>query len=300
MNKTLNSPFLGLIICFATATAMAQEVEPPKAAYIASGIPDSLKENANSVVRFSAVENDTRGPGKQELKVHEIVTILNEKADDEAAIALPYNKKFGIVNSFEMKVYDADGKLLKKYHKSDMYDHAAESDETIVSDDRVLEIGHTVVNYPSTVEYTFEYDKSSLLGLGDWTIEDEEQSVENSYYTLLVPDNMTFRYLDKNINLAPQKTVAGSTINYSWQAHNLKAIKPEEGSKPWRVLPSIIMMANQFEYYGQTGDASTWQNFGKWFQELKSDVSSLTPEREAEIRKMTDTCKTDKDKVTFL
>jgi len=301
MKYILKVFFSSLAIIFLLAlNAYGQEVEIPKDLYSSAGIPDSLKENANSVLRYSMVENNVKGPGKQEIKVHQLVTILNEKADGLAGIALPYNKKFSNISSFEMRVYDADGKLLKKYHKGDMYDHAAESEETIVSDDRVLELGHTVVNYPSTVEITYERDQSSLMGLDDWEIEEKEQSVQSSYYTLLIPNDLTFRYLDKNTNLTPQKTVSGSTVNYSWQVHNLKAIKPEEGSMDWRVLPSVSLVANQFEYYGQPGDASTWQSFGKWFQELKSDVGSLTPAREAEIRKMTDSCKTDKDKVRFL
>src|SRR5471030_976009 len=149
----LKSLFFLLVGCFLMIeNVRGQDVEIPKDLFVASGIPDSLKEDANSVLRFSAITSEIKGPGKQILKVHYLVTLLNEKASKLAGIALPYNKKFSSVAAFEMKVYDADGKLLKKYHKGDMYDHAAEDDESIITDDRVMEQGHTIANYPTTIE----------------------------------------------------------------------------------------------------------------------------------------------------
>src|SRR5690242_20312906 len=104
----------------------------PKEFYMASNISDSLKDDANSVVRYKSVDFDIEGPGKCVKKVHSVVTVLKEKGDQDAAIVLPYNRKFGAVSSFEMRVYDADGKLIKKYRKGDLYEHAAEQDETLV------------------------------------------------------------------------------------------------------------------------------------------------------------------------
>jgi len=301
MNKRLESLCFIAAICFLIVkSTLGQDVEIAKDLYIASGIPDSLKTNANSVLRFSMVDNEVKSPGKQFLKVHYLVTILNEKANNLAGIALPYNRKFSSVSSFDMKVYDANGKMLKKYHKSDMYDHAAEDDESIITDDRIMEQAYTIVSYPTTVEISFELDHNSLIGLGDWAIQKEEQSVQNSFYTLTIGNDAGFRYLDKNNTLKPQKIAAGDKTTYTWQVHNLPAIKLEDGAAPWRVLPAITFAANKFEYYNQSGDLSTWQNFGKWIKNLTSDVSSLSPEREAEIKKMTDSIKTDKGKARFL
>ena len=51
-----------------------------KELYIAANIPDSLKEDANSVVRFSETDIVVKGPGKKMLKEHDIITVLNERA----------------------------------------------------------------------------------------------------------------------------------------------------------------------------------------------------------------------------
>jgi len=268
--------------------------------YTASGIPDSLKEDANSVIRYRMEDYKVEGPGKITYKEHSIITVLNEKANDEAIEYLPYVKRFNNINSFEMRVYDANGQLLKKYHKSDMYDGAASSDMTLVSDDRFLALKHSITSYPETIEVTVEESRSSVINIGHWRIQRPDQSIQNSYCHLSINSDAGFRYNNKNTDVKPQKDVLGNTISYLWQVSNLKAFKREESSMQWRVIPEVRFAANKFEYFGLPGDFSSWQNFGKWQQSLNADVSALSPLRTQEIKKMTDTIKNDKEKAKFL
>jgi hypothetical protein len=226
--------------------------------------------------------------------------VLNEKGNDEAEKVLHYNKKYVSVGSFEMRVYGADGALIKKYHKSDMYDRLAGDNETMVTDDRLLVINHTIASYPVTIEYIYDLDMRSLLDLGSWAYQGYEQSVQNAYYHISIASDAGFRYKNKNTSLKPQKIRAQGRDNYSWAVSDLKAYKHEEGSKGWRVLPQVYFAANSFEFYGVPGDLSSWQNFGKWQQKLNADVCTLSPERTEEIKKMTADIKTDKEKVKFL
>lgn len=289
-----------LIDAITSVSGYAQDKNIPQELYIASNIPDSLKEDANSVVRYSLHDVTVKGPGHSVEKVHTIVTILNEKANHEAVISLPYNRKFSTVSSFEMIIYDAAGKQIKKYHKGDMYEHAAEDDVTLVTDDRMMSIRHTVAGYPTTVEMIYEVDNSSLIDIDRWSIQREEQSVQNSTYRIAINKSAGLRYLNKNTMIRPSKTSVNETDNYVWQATNMKGFKLEDGAEEWRVLPEIDFTSNLFEFYGIKGDFSSWQSFGSWIKTLNADVCSLTPVREAEIRKMTDTIKTDKAKARFL
>src|SRR4051812_15548680 len=109
-------------MCCSAFKGYSQEKEIPKELYIASTIPDSLKENANSVVRYSSTVVNVKSPGKVTTKFHSIVTILNEKGDHEAIMLMGYNRKYDTYSSIEMRVYNEKGDLIKKYHKSDMYD----------------------------------------------------------------------------------------------------------------------------------------------------------------------------------
>lgn len=300
LNKKIKGLLFGLILCFAAFTkAYCQDNVPPDA-YIAAKIPDSLKADANSVVRYRSTEHNVLGPGKEQLNVHIVVTVLNEKGNDEAEISLPYNKKFGAVTAFEMRIYDAQGILIKKYHKSDLYEHAAEDDVSIVTDDRIKYIRHTIANYPTTVEMIYEIDNNSLIGMGGWTIQVPEQSVQNATCRVTVASDAGFRYLNANTSIKPQIGSGDRKTIYTWTVSNLKAFKMEEGAMSWCVIPRIEFAQNKFEYYGLPGDISTWQNYGKWQQALNADVSDLNPQRIAEIKKMTDTIRSDKDKVRFL
>jgi len=284
-------------LCFAKAYC---QDNVPADAYIASKIPDSLKTDANSVVRYSFEEYNVQGPGKEVYKMHSVVTVLNEKGNSEAEISLPYNKKFSAVSAFEMRIYDATGTVIKKYHKSDLYEHAANEGESLVTDDRIKEIGHTIANYPTTVEMIYEIDKYSLIDIGGWMIQAPEQSVQNSVCRVSIASNSGFRYLNKNTAIKPQIANGDGGSVYTWTASNLKAYKVEEGAMYWRVIPAVEFAQNKFDYYGLPGDISTWQNYGKWQLALNADVCNLSPQRVAEIKKMTDTIKSEKDKVRFL
>src|ERR1700761_2313292 len=89
--------YLKILFCSTACFTLAANVygqDIPKELYTASGIPDSLKEDANSIVRYSADEVSVKGPGKVFIKHHSLVTILNEKGDNEAIVQLYYNKKY--------------------------------------------------------------------------------------------------------------------------------------------------------------------------------------------------------------
>jgi hypothetical protein len=277
----------------------AQAGEIPKDLFVASSIPDSLKTDANSVVRY-AYENDlVTGPGKMTKKIHTIVAVLNEKADDEGIMELYYDKYISY-SDIIMRIYDANGNLLKKYHKSDMQDFAALSNSDLVLDGRYLALKHTIAAYPTTIEIEYDVNDNSSFDLGGWNIQGNQQSLQNSYYTLSIDSNAGFRYLNKNTLIKPVKNNANGKSYYTWQVKGLKAIKLEESAESWNVFPHLDFAQSKFNIEGYPGDISTWASYGKFLMALHSDVNTLTPERAAEIRKMTDTIKTDKDKARFL
>jgi len=288
------------IFFIGTQHTNAQDKDLPKELYTANGIPDSLKDGANSVLRYSSEEFTVEGPGKAEVKYHTITTILNEKGDGKAVLKLGYNRKYDNYSDIVMRVYDANGTLIKKLHKSDMYDGAAYNDDILISDDRILETGYTVVSYPTTIELEYEEDQSSFIDLDEWGIQAPEQSIQNETYKIIVKPDLGFRYKCENVSLKPVKATEGDIETYTWTVSNKKAWKLEDGAMPWRVIPKIELGINKFEFYGFPGDFSSWQNFGKWQQALNADVCDLSPQRVAEIQQMTANIKTDKEKAKFL
>src|ERR1700742_3082413 len=191
MCKNLKYCFSIAVLCFCVSLkAHSQDKDIPQTLYTASGIPDSLKDDANSIIRYSSDEVMIKGPGKAVIKHHSLVTILNEKGDREAIITYLYNKKFDTYSFIDVHIYDENGKMIKKYHKSDMYDGAASSDETLVSDDRFLGLKHTVTKYPETIEVNYEENVNSYISLPAWYIQRVEQSVQEEHYKILADPAM--------------------------------------------------------------------------------------------------------------
>jgi len=297
MNK--KKIFFVLLLSSICAVALCQDISPEL--YKASTIPDSLKENANSVIRYSDISITVKGPDKKMLKQHNIVTILNEKGDREAIMIMGYNKKYDNYSNIEMRVYNAKGELIKKYHKYDMYDGSTADYETMVTDERFLALKHAIASYPVTIETEYEENESSFIDLGKWGIQDYvEQSVQSAVCKVLVNPSLGFRYKSENINIVPERSNIDGLDSYTWHVKNLRAVKKEEHVLAWNILPNISFAVNNFNCYGYPGDFTSWQSFGKWIQKLNSDVNSLSPERVAEIKKMTDSIKSDKQKARFL
>lgn len=277
-----------------------QDKNVPADLYKATTIPDSLKKDANAVVRYNASELIVKSAGRAIVKTHTIVTVLNEKAEQKATMLLFYQKKFSSVASADMIIYDADGKVIKKYHKGDMYDRSAVSAESIIDDERLMVVEHNITGYPVTIEQINETDRNSYLDLFSWQILEPELSVQNATYRITVNPSLGFRYKNSNTAIVPKKETANGMDIYTWTVNNLKAIKPEEDCVPWRVLPKISFATDAFEYNGIPGDISSWASYGKWQLALNTDVCSLKSAREDEIRQMTAGIASDKDKVKFL
>jgi hypothetical protein len=291
---------IAMLCLLSTIKTYSQDKDIPKDTYLAAGIPDSLKEDANSIVRYSSDEVTIKGPGAAVVKHHKIITILNEKGDRDGIVEFGYNRKYDSYSSILIQVYNADGALIKKYHKSDMYDGAAIDNETMVSDERFLGLKHTIANYPTTIEVSYEENLGSFISIRDWDIQDMEQAVQHETYKVLAKPEIGFRYKYKNIALNPIKVTTDGWDTYVWQVSNIKAIKKEEGSEAWSILPYVAFGTNSFNCDGYPGEINSWQNYGKWVYGLNKDVCTLSPERANEIRKMTDTIRTNKAKAKFL
>ncbi|WP_069659763.1 DUF3857 domain-containing protein [Arcticibacter eurypsychrophilus] len=300
--RTLRSAW-HVIFCFAFIFPLFVSAQKKTAAadyYIAANIPDSLKKDANSVIRLDDTRIEIINPGKVVWKSHRILTILNQKAEDEAMTVMSYDRKFSTVNNPEMIVYDASGALIKRYKKSDMYDRSAVDGISIISDSRMLIASHTVTAYPVTIEMSYEYSLNGYLDLSDWDIQPVETAVQQATYQIIVSPGLGFRFKERNIHLKPEKSLKEGMEVYTWKVNNLKAQKLEEDCESWAVLPSISFATDKIEYYNQAGDFSSWKGFGLWQQTLNKEVCDLSPKRVEEIKQSVAHLPTDKGKARFL
>ena len=77
-------------------------------------IPDSLRKNADLVVRTNETILEIKSPGKAVLKERHAYTILNESAADYADYVSRYDK-FTSINYINASLYDAMGKEIEAF-----------------------------------------------------------------------------------------------------------------------------------------------------------------------------------------
>lgn len=297
--KIRNYLFLALLLI--SGYSYGQDKNIPKEYYLAASIPDSLKTDANAVVRYTSDEVTVKSASSQVIKHHSITTVLNQKGDKMGQIIMFYNTKYDTYSDIEIKIYSATGQVIKKYRKGDMYERSAVSDGSIITDERLLAMQHTIPSYPTTIEVSYEENVTSFTSLSGWTIRPEtEVAVQTALCTVNVNPSLGFRYQTENIDIRPLKVSANNMDTYIWKVENLKAFKPEENTLPWQQQQKISFATNAFEYYGSEGTFDSWQNFGRWISKLNADANVLPPARVAAIKQMTDTIKNDKDKARFL
>ena len=96
------------LVVFTTFTVQSQKND-----YSALLIADSLKENANAVVRLNQIDIVIASQRNMVINSTRIITVLNEKGLSEIDAVENYNKKT-TVKDIGATIYDAAGKEIKK------------------------------------------------------------------------------------------------------------------------------------------------------------------------------------------
>lgn len=279
----MKNPFLALLFFLFTLISSAQ-----KSDYPISSINDSLKENANAVVRLNQIDITITSQRSINIKKQRIITVLNEKGIRDIDAYQYYNKTTNIKN-IEAIVYDAFGKEIKKIKRKDFVDQSAVSGGTLFSENRYLYLNYTPISYPFTIVYSCETETSTTAFIPGWyPLDSYFQSVEKSILNVTYPNTLGFRkkefqFADFNI-----KKILDTDMQLSYTATNIAAQKPEDFSPAFRDLyPKVMMGLEYFNLEGVDGHAKTWQEYGKWFSEkILIGTTTLPEETKVKIKEL--------------
>jgi hypothetical protein len=266
--------------------------------YKVEAIKKEMKENANTVVRYHRTEIEVAGPDKGIMKVREVLTILNAKGEDEL-LFLQYTDKFIILEDAELKLYDANGKLVERHKKKDLSSNSAGSG--LVEDGKVYYLRLSAAAYPVTVEKEYLVRFRGIYKLPQFYFSQPYQSVENASLVLKHPASLKINHKPYNFSKLPKHTLNGDDEIWQWESGAIPSSIHESSAGDWRYkVPSINFNLSKFEYDGYAGDMSSWKNLGLWYNYLVGNTNRLSPRYQEEIRQRVSGAADEREKIRIL
>lgn len=269
------------VFLFFTSLLSAQKTE-----YSSLLIPDSLKQNANAVVRLNQTDIVISSQRKMDVKNKRVVTVLNEKGQNAIDAYENYDKRRSVV-SIQATVFDAFGNEIKKIKRKDFRDQSSVDGGTLFSDGRILYLDYTPIQYPYTIVYESEVETSTTAFVPQWfPLSDYLISVEKSVFNVNYPDNLGFRKMEFNFsNFKINKTVDTST-QLSYTASNILAQKHEDYSPNIsKIFPKVMLGLEFFNLEGVDGNAKNWKEFGKWWSDkILTGTEELSEETKVKMK----------------
>lgn len=267
--KLKTFPFL---LLFFSVVVSAQKLE-----YSVLTIPDSLKQNANAVVRSNHLNINITSQKSMTLKTTRVITILNEYGLRSLDLAEHYDKNTK-VGKIEATVYDPFGKEIKTYRRKDFKDTSVADGISIFNDNRALYLDYTPTSYPFTVVFESETETSNTAFIPLWNpMSSYLLSTEKS--SLVITYKPELHLKTKEVNFDPryaiEKQETPTSISYS--VKNLSAKKREELSPDFNELfPVVYFALENFALENVEGKATNWAEFGKWYYEsLLADTEEI-------------------------
>ncbi len=266
--------------------------------YDLASVPENVKKNADVIVRSENTQFEIKDIDRAYLTVDRVVTVLNENGKKELAFH-QYGNKYIDLTDAEIRVFDAAGKTVSKFKKGDMTTIA--NGDGLIDEGKITYYVVTTATYPITVEYKYEVKYKGTLFYPDYTIMESRQGIENSSFTVKVPEELDLRYKEKNIKLTPQVSTADKIKTYTWSVKNLSPVEYEEGAVSYESrYPSIILAPNRFKIYDFEGDMTSWKAFGNWENGLIQGIDVLPEDRKVFFTALTKDAATEREKIRLV
>jgi len=271
-----------------------------QANYDVTNIPEEVLANANVIVRNREVHFAIESTSKATYHVLEAVTILNAKGRSHAVKAIYYDRLTKITQ-LRASLFSSNGSILKKYKASDFSDHSAISGFSLYEDNRVKVGDFTAPTYPYTLEIEYQLDFNFLFYIPPfYPVWDEHMSAQQASYKLTYPIENEPRFVLRNMDGARVESQQASG-EHTWNFENINAFTLEKYGPHWtEITPTILAAPLIFEFEGYKGNMDTWENFGKWINQLNEGRDELPPATKIKVKELLQNQSSIEEKVSVL
>lgn len=274
--------------------------------YAVKNIPDSLMENANTVIRKEINTVEIKSV-KEYLYTRElVVTILNDKSTYNIFFQ-HYDQGQDKIEEITATIYDADGNKIRKISNREIKDQSAISSFSIYEDSRVKYVEITNGTYPYTIEYKCVFKGSNYIHLPGWQPRESKTAVQSAELRAKVKkgvsenEHLNVRYETQALQQAPKIVDNPIEKSWTWKINNLKSVVSEPfGPKYYEITPSIRLSPSSIALKKWKGSMATWKEFGAFIYNLNKGRGVLSDELKATISKLTAKANTNKEKIDIL
>ncbi|MAP79888.1 MAG: DUF3857 domain-containing protein [Aequorivita sp.] len=268
--------------------------------YSIASIPQELTKYSNSVLLDEAVFMDISSSGKNIVKTHRVIAVLNKLGDNDPRLYATYdlNSK---VKSIEAKVYNALGQELEHFKKRDFTD-VSRTGISIYSDDRIMHLNYTPTTYPYIVVFTSEVVSGDTAFLRPWRpLKGYAESAQKSVMKIKFDSSNKPNYDPQNID-GFNISISETEDELTFTATNLSAIRYEEHSPARsKILPTVYLALDNFTLKGTAGRGKDWSEFGSWVANtLLADVNNLPEGTIKKVRSLVANETTNEDKARLI
>ena len=272
--------YVSFLFLFFTSFIFAQKIE-----YNSLNISDSLKENANAVVRLNQIDIAIASQRSMTIKTKRVVTVFNELGLKAVKGAENFDRR-RTVKEIEAVVFDSFGNEIKKIKRKDFKDQSAVDGGTLFSEGRFIYMDYTPTQYPFTIVYESEVETSNTAFIPTWLLlSDYNVSIEKSNLNVLFSAALGFRKKEFNFSNFKIKTVTATATQLQYEALNVVAQKYEDYTPTAKLFPRVMMGLENFNLEGVDGSAKNWKEYGKWFSEnILLGTTNLSDEAKTKIK----------------
>lgn len=266
-----------------------------------SAIPDSLKENAFGVIRYSYTGFDYKSERLGVERQSYAVTVFSKLGQDMANF-LTYGDKFRELKKFSAVLYNGKGEVLRKFKMSDI--QTTEISEGLASDLKYYFFRCETPIFPFTIAYEYEVNwKDGIFSFPIFFPQSRySAALEMARYELNLPEGLKIRCKSlNNGDCEPAVFRRKGMVSYVWQLENRKAIEPENFAPAVKKLaPMIYVSPEYFVYDKVTGVITDWNSYGSWVYGLLNGRGELSAEFKNRIIRLTEGAGSDREKVKIL